>query len=73
MIKEETETPARYRVSAEYITIKVAGSIGSALAGARGGYSILSFYRGAVLPSSAHPDSVARLLRAGMIEPVEEG
>jgi hypothetical protein len=66
-IKEEA--PARYRVTAPYVTVKTEGDIG--IGTRRNGYVILGFDRGALLPTTADPAAVARLLARGQVEPVE--
>ena len=69
MTATTTAEPKRYRVCAPYVSVKVAGSLGL---GARDtGWTILGFYRNAILPPGAHADGIEQLLAGGYIETVE--
>lgn len=55
----------RYRVTAACVPVKAARG------GILGGPGLVTVYRGGFLPLSADPESVARLLRKGMVEEVD--
>lgn len=61
-----TEAPT-YRVTGAFVNARVPGAI---LPGARGGFTVMGYYRGAILPPGVHPEDIDRLLRAGFIEAV---
>ena len=64
-----TKTQTRYRVTAPLVSIRTA-----ALAGVipgRTGYTLVSLYKGAVVPVDAPEADVQRLLAGGYIEAVE--
>lgn len=63
----EAETRTRYRVTAPCVSARAPGSVMAD----RGAWTIRTLYRDDLLPEGAHPDDVARLLRKGMVEPIE--
>lgn len=66
---QQTEAP-RYRVVSAFVNAKVAGNI---LGSHRGGaYTIMGYYKDAILPRDVHPDDVKRLLSGGHIEALPE-
>lgn len=55
-----------YRVIGAYVNAKCPGVI---LPNAKGGgYTVMGFYQGALLPPGVHPDDIERLLNGGFIE-----
>ena len=60
--------PTRYRVTAAYVTIKA--EVGGFLSGRGDGYGLVGVYRDGLVPPSADPAAVERLLSRGLIEEV---
>ena len=57
--KAEPQDARRWQVDAPCITIRVANGPGGAV---RGSWQLVHLYRGAWVPTDAHPDDVKRLL-----------
>jgi hypothetical protein len=62
-----TEAPTTYRVTGAYVTVKCPGNM---LPGAKGAYTVMGFYRDAILPPGVEPTDLERLLNASFIEAV---
>ena len=56
----------KYRAVAPYITIRA--DVGDFVPGARNGIGVVGIYRGGILPATADPAAVQRLLDTGRIE-----
>lgn len=68
---EEAAKAKRFRVIASYVTARTAAAAGM-LPGC-GTWTIIGFYKDALLPEDCPAEDVERLLRKEMIEEVEVG
>ena len=65
----DTEAQTRYRVRAEYVSVRTATVAG--IVPSRGGYAVVGLYRGAILPPDVSAEQIDHLQRQGLIEAVE--
>ncbi|MGH3484746.1 MAG: hypothetical protein ACRDPQ_16125 [Nocardioidaceae bacterium] len=62
-----TTAPKRYRVVAQCVLVRTAAMAAAGIAG-RTGMTIITAYKGALLPEDAPVEDVERLLARGMVE-----